>query len=162
MNHDLNRDITLDFKKYEMRKHGSTLPWCAVIFLTTRWLPNLTHRSFNQSYSKKKKKKRGKKRDRCTLIEQTDKKAPPSNHSKLLFAQFSKQSCRCSSIVSPLVLTRAWAFMRKLQILIKHFNALFFVFFSFSSYAAMKSGGTQLKLIMTFQNYGQALFKPMK
>uniref|UniRef100_A0A3Q1CLL6 FAM20 C-terminal domain-containing protein n=1 Tax=Amphiprion ocellaris TaxID=80972 RepID=A0A3Q1CLL6_AMPOC len=27
---------------------------------------------------------------------------------------------------------------------------------------AMKSGGTQLKLIMTFQNYGQALFKPMK
>ncbi|KAI4890454.1 hypothetical protein NFI96_025580 [Prochilodus magdalenae] len=27
--------------------------------------------------------------------------------------------------------------------------------------AAMKSGGTQLKLIMTFQNYGQALFKPM-
>ncbi|TNN72966.1 Extracellular serine/threonine protein kinase FAM20C [Liparis tanakae] len=25
----------------------------------------------------------------------------------------------------------------------------------------MKSGGTQLKLIMTFQNYGQALFKPM-
>ncbi|XP_053813688.1 extracellular serine/threonine protein kinase FAM20C isoform X1 [Vidua macroura] len=26
---------------------------------------------------------------------------------------------------------------------------------------AMKSGGTQLKLIMTFQNYGQALFKPM-
>lgn len=28
--------------------------------------------------------------------------------------------------------------------------------------AAMKSGGTQLKLIMTFQNYGQALFKPMK
>lgn len=37
-----------------------------------------------------------------------------------------------------------------------------FVFFPFSSYAAMKSGGTQLKLIMTFQNYGQALFKPMK
>lgn len=30
------------------------------------------------------------------------------------------------------------------------------------SLAAMKSGGTQLKLIMTFQNYGQALFKPMK
>ncbi|XP_039734982.1 extracellular serine/threonine protein kinase FAM20C isoform X2 [Pteropus medius] len=27
---------------------------------------------------------------------------------------------------------------------------------------AMKSGGTQLKLVMTFQNYGQALFKPMK
>ncbi|KAM8729915.1 extracellular serine/threonine protein kinase FAM20C [Acanthopagrus latus] len=27
---------------------------------------------------------------------------------------------------------------------------------------AMKSGGTQLKLIMTFMNYGQALFKPMK
>ncbi|KAK1793884.1 hypothetical protein P4O66_010800, partial [Electrophorus voltai] len=27
---------------------------------------------------------------------------------------------------------------------------------------AMKSGGTQLKLILTFQNYGQALFKPMK
>ncbi|KAM6155805.1 extracellular serine/threonine protein kinase FAM20C [Rhynchocyon petersi] len=27
---------------------------------------------------------------------------------------------------------------------------------------AMKSGGTQLKLIMMFQNYGQALFKPMK
>ncbi|XP_056153096.1 extracellular serine/threonine protein kinase FAM20C isoform X2 [Lampris incognitus] len=27
---------------------------------------------------------------------------------------------------------------------------------------AMKSGGTQLKLIMTLQNYGQALFKPMK
>ncbi|XP_004617325.1 extracellular serine/threonine protein kinase FAM20C [Sorex araneus] len=27
---------------------------------------------------------------------------------------------------------------------------------------AMKSGGTQLKLIMTFQNFGQALFKPMK
>ncbi|XP_030067202.1 extracellular serine/threonine protein kinase FAM20C [Microcaecilia unicolor] len=27
---------------------------------------------------------------------------------------------------------------------------------------AMKSGGTQLKLIMTFQNYGQTLFKPMK
>ncbi|XP_067279203.1 extracellular serine/threonine protein kinase FAM20C [Pseudorasbora parva] len=27
---------------------------------------------------------------------------------------------------------------------------------------AMKSGGTQLKLIMSFQNYGQALFKPMK
>uniref|UniRef100_W5KLK3 FAM20C golgi associated secretory pathway kinase n=1 Tax=Astyanax mexicanus TaxID=7994 RepID=W5KLK3_ASTMX len=27
---------------------------------------------------------------------------------------------------------------------------------------AMKSGGTQLKLIMTFQNYAQALFKPMK
>uniref|UniRef100_A0A8C3AQJ3 FAM20C golgi associated secretory pathway kinase n=1 Tax=Cyclopterus lumpus TaxID=8103 RepID=A0A8C3AQJ3_CYCLU len=27
---------------------------------------------------------------------------------------------------------------------------------------AMKSGGTQLKLIITFQNYGQALFKPMK
>uniref|UniRef100_A0A3Q3NG77 FAM20C golgi associated secretory pathway kinase a n=1 Tax=Mastacembelus armatus TaxID=205130 RepID=A0A3Q3NG77_9TELE len=27
---------------------------------------------------------------------------------------------------------------------------------------SMKSGGTQLKLIMTFQNYGQALFKPMK
>ncbi|EPY89586.1 hypothetical protein CB1_000092004 [Camelus ferus] len=26
---------------------------------------------------------------------------------------------------------------------------------------AMKSGGTQLKLVMTFQNYGQALFKPM-
>ncbi|KAG7253593.1 hypothetical protein CRUP_037128, partial [Coryphaenoides rupestris] len=26
---------------------------------------------------------------------------------------------------------------------------------------AMKSGGTQLKLIMTFQNYGLALFKPM-
>uniref|UniRef100_A0AAJ7X676 Extracellular serine/threonine protein kinase FAM20C-like n=1 Tax=Petromyzon marinus TaxID=7757 RepID=A0AAJ7X676_PETMA len=26
----------------------------------------------------------------------------------------------------------------------------------------MKSGGTQLKLIMTFKNYGQALFKPMK
>lgn len=25
-----------------------------------------------------------------------------------------------------------------------------------------KSGGTQLKLIMTFPNYGQALFKPMK
>lgn len=142
--------------KYEMRKHGSTLPWFAVIFLTTRWLPNLTHRSFNQSYSKKNEKKR----HRCTLIEQTDIKAPPSNHPKLLFAQFSKQSCRCSSIVSPLVLTRAWVFMRELQILIKHFNALFF--FPFSSYAAMKSGGTQLKLIMTFQNYGQALFKPMK
>ncbi|KAJ3607869.1 hypothetical protein NHX12_024920 [Muraenolepis orangiensis] len=30
------------------------------------------------------------------------------------------------------------------------------------SSVAMKSGGTQLKLIMTFQNYGQALFKPMK
>ncbi|MGH0116982.1 UNVERIFIED_CONTAM: hypothetical protein FKN15_024927 [Acipenser sinensis] len=29
------------------------------------------------------------------------------------------------------------------------------------SSVAMKSGGTQLKLIMTFQNYGQALFKPM-
>ncbi|XP_012614815.1 extracellular serine/threonine protein kinase FAM20C [Microcebus murinus] len=27
---------------------------------------------------------------------------------------------------------------------------------------AMKSGGTQLKLIMTFRNHGQALFKPMK
>ncbi|XP_053550783.1 extracellular serine/threonine protein kinase FAM20C [Bombina bombina] len=27
---------------------------------------------------------------------------------------------------------------------------------------SMKSGGTQLKLILTFQNYGQALFKPMK
>lgn len=27
---------------------------------------------------------------------------------------------------------------------------------------AMKSGGTQLKLVMTLQNYGQALFKPMK
>ncbi|OCT61565.1 extracellular serine/threonine protein kinase FAM20C [Xenopus laevis] len=27
---------------------------------------------------------------------------------------------------------------------------------------AMKAGGTQLKLILTFQNYGQALFKPMK
>ncbi|XP_061702101.1 extracellular serine/threonine protein kinase FAM20C [Syngnathoides biaculeatus] len=27
---------------------------------------------------------------------------------------------------------------------------------------AMKSGGTQLKLIVTFQNLGQALFKPMK
>ncbi|KAM9304925.1 extracellular serine/threonine protein kinase FAM20C [Gastrophryne carolinensis] len=27
---------------------------------------------------------------------------------------------------------------------------------------SMKSGGTQLKLIMTFQNYGQALCKPMK
>ncbi|KAK2491832.1 hypothetical protein MC885_002342 [Smutsia gigantea] len=27
---------------------------------------------------------------------------------------------------------------------------------------AMKSGGTQLKLIMTLQNYGQALFKPMR
>uniref|UniRef100_UPI00358F4C22 extracellular serine/threonine protein kinase FAM20C-like isoform X2 n=1 Tax=Myxine glutinosa TaxID=7769 RepID=UPI00358F4C22 len=26
----------------------------------------------------------------------------------------------------------------------------------------MKSGGTQLKLIMTFENYGQALFKPIK
>lgn len=32
----------------------------------------------------------------------------------------------------------------------------------FPSPAAMKSGGTQLKLVMTFQNYGQALFKPMK
>ncbi|KAI5619242.1 extracellular serine/threonine protein kinase FAM20C [Silurus asotus] len=31
-----------------------------------------------------------------------------------------------------------------------------------TSSSAMKSGGTQLKLIMTFQNYGQALFKPMK
>ncbi|GLD63430.1 extracellular serine/threonine protein kinase FAM20C-like protein [Lates japonicus] len=31
-----------------------------------------------------------------------------------------------------------------------------------STHTAMKSGGTQLKLIMTFQNYGQALFKPMK
>ncbi|XP_078096790.1 extracellular serine/threonine protein kinase FAM20C-like [Mustelus asterias] len=30
------------------------------------------------------------------------------------------------------------------------------------SSVAMKSGGTQLKLIMSFQNYGQALFKPMK
>ncbi|XP_078274213.1 extracellular serine/threonine protein kinase FAM20C-like [Rhinoraja longicauda] len=30
------------------------------------------------------------------------------------------------------------------------------------SSVVMKSGGTQLKLIMTFQNYGQALFKPMK
>ncbi|XP_067912667.1 extracellular serine/threonine protein kinase FAM20C-like [Heterodontus francisci] len=30
------------------------------------------------------------------------------------------------------------------------------------SSVAMKSGGTQLKLILTFQNYGQALFKPMK
>uniref|UniRef100_A0A672RV93 FAM20C golgi associated secretory pathway kinase n=1 Tax=Sinocyclocheilus grahami TaxID=75366 RepID=A0A672RV93_SINGR len=29
-------------------------------------------------------------------------------------------------------------------------------------FTAMKSGGTQLKLIMSFQNYGQALFKPMK
>ncbi|XP_028935372.1 extracellular serine/threonine protein kinase FAM20C-like [Ornithorhynchus anatinus] len=28
--------------------------------------------------------------------------------------------------------------------------------------AVQKSGGTQLKLIMTFPNYGQALFKPMK
>ncbi|XP_007941370.1 extracellular serine/threonine protein kinase FAM20C [Orycteropus afer afer] len=27
---------------------------------------------------------------------------------------------------------------------------------------AMKSGGTQLKLVMVLQNYGQALFKPMK
>lgn len=35
------------------------------------------------------------------------------------------------------------------------------VFVCFPS-TAMKSGGTQLKLIMTFQNYGQALFKPMK
>lgn len=34
-------------------------------------------------------------------------------------------------------------------------------FVRFSS-TAMKSGGTQLKLIMMFQNYGQALFKPMK
>ena len=34
--------------------------------------------------------------------------------------------------------------------------------YSFPPIAAMKSGGTQLKLIMTFQNYGQALFKPMK
>lgn len=33
---------------------------------------------------------------------------------------------------------------------------------SFVFLPAMKSGGTQLKLIMTFQNYGQALFKPMK
>lgn len=32
----------------------------------------------------------------------------------------------------------------------------------FSLPAAMKSGGTQLKLIMTLQNYGQALFKPMR
>ncbi|NXX98833.1 FA20C kinase, partial [Centropus bengalensis] len=30
------------------------------------------------------------------------------------------------------------------------------------SLAVQKSGGTQLKLIMTFPNYGQALFKPMK
>ncbi|XP_056310377.1 extracellular serine/threonine protein kinase FAM20C [Danio aesculapii] len=30
------------------------------------------------------------------------------------------------------------------------------------SSVGMKSGGTQLKLIMSFQNYGQALFKPMK
>uniref|UniRef100_A0A8B9SQZ5 FAM20 C-terminal domain-containing protein n=1 Tax=Anas platyrhynchos TaxID=8839 RepID=A0A8B9SQZ5_ANAPL len=29
-------------------------------------------------------------------------------------------------------------------------------------YPLQKSGGTQLKLIMTFPNYGQALFKPMK
>ncbi|XP_053711292.1 extracellular serine/threonine protein kinase FAM20C-like [Synchiropus splendidus] len=28
--------------------------------------------------------------------------------------------------------------------------------------AVQKSGGTQLKLVMTFPNYGQALFKPMK
>lgn len=28
--------------------------------------------------------------------------------------------------------------------------------------SVQKSGGTQLKLIMTFPNYGQALFKPMK
>lgn len=25
-----------------------------------------------------------------------------------------------------------------------------------------KTGGTQLKLVMSFPNYGQALFKPMK
>ncbi|KFR11003.1 Extracellular serine/threonine protein kinase FAM20C, partial [Opisthocomus hoazin] len=29
-------------------------------------------------------------------------------------------------------------------------------------FSVQKSGGTQLKLIMTFPNYGQALFKPMK
>ncbi|XP_061685387.1 extracellular serine/threonine protein kinase FAM20C-like [Syngnathoides biaculeatus] len=28
--------------------------------------------------------------------------------------------------------------------------------------AVQKTGGTQLKLVMTFRNYGQALFKPMK
>uniref|UniRef100_A0A672PPJ3 Extracellular serine/threonine protein kinase FAM20C-like n=1 Tax=Sinocyclocheilus grahami TaxID=75366 RepID=A0A672PPJ3_SINGR len=33
---------------------------------------------------------------------------------------------------------------------------------NYVSFTAMKSGGTQLKLIMSFQNYGQALFKPMK
>ncbi|NWH65833.1 FA20C kinase, partial [Geococcyx californianus] len=32
----------------------------------------------------------------------------------------------------------------------------------FMSPSVQKSGGTQLKLIMTFPNYGQALFKPMK
>lgn len=43
------------------------------------------------------------------------------------------------------------------QIHMSHFKAVL----CFSP-TAMKSGGTQLKLIMTFQNYGQALFKPMK
>ncbi|NWS68255.1 FA20C kinase, partial [Crotophaga sulcirostris] len=35
-------------------------------------------------------------------------------------------------------------------------------FLIFMSLSVQKSGGTQLKLIMTFPNYGQALFKPMK
>lgn len=32
----------------------------------------------------------------------------------------------------------------------------------FDHVSVQKSGGTQLKLVITFSNYGEALFKPMK
>lgn len=48
------------------------------------------------------------------------------------------------------------------MILAMHLFIMHTAYLLYACIAVQKTGGTQLKLLMSFPNYGQALLKPMK
>lgn len=74
---------------------------------------------------------------------------------KLLYLGDDAQICVCPINGQYVGLQRVCVQQVCLCVLCRYGNIL-------CCFSVQKSGGTQLKLVMSFPNYGQAMFKPMK